>query len=388
MNAFADPDETLMTQTVQCAECGHKGHSLYTHINDAHGMTAEQYNAKHPGKPLLSAYAMKVQSGEISAAPAAARQLAPIDVSSMTAFGIGFGKAGDKDRPIRGYSNFTFDDGVPAIDPNYVFQKDATRDFLMVLAAGRQVYLSGPTGSGKTTLGEQFAARTGRPFYRQQFHREMEPVVVEGTWTVVEGGKFEYLYSGLALAMQQPSLICFDEYDSGNPATTAICNAILEGKPLVLPGKGGEKIYKHPDCLLMGTGNTNGMGDETGLYTSTTVQSFATMNRFDAFIPIDYLKAEDEVQLLTRLYGRSEKSPKGMPEQEIKDMVRIANMVREGFLGGMLSVVLSTRQLVSWGRWLSMTGDCSRSFNIAFANQLGKVDRGVVTNLYQKVYAR
>lgn len=386
MNAFAMAPEADITNMATCLECGHKGHSLYTHIQSVHGMTIEQYQAKHNGAPVLSGYGERIKNQDPKLRSMAPRPVSKTTVPSSATFGVMFGKNNDVDKPIPAYSGFDAEDRVPVADPNYLFQAGPTRDFILGALSGAHIYLSGPTGSGKTTLPEQFASRTGRPFYRQQFHKEMETIELLGSWTVVEGGHFEYLHSGLAQAIQKPSVVVFDEYDSGNSSVTAIANGLLDNKPLVLPGKGGEHIYKHPECIIVATGNTNGMGDETGLYSSTSVQSFATMNRFGMFIPINYMPAEDEINLLNRIYGSNASRPKGMPLREIQDMIKLANMIRDGFLGNELSAVLSTRQVINWGKWLSMTGDTTRSFNLAFANQLGNVDRQAVNLMFQKIY--
>lgn len=154
-----------------------------------------------------------------------------------------------------------------------------------------------------------------------------------------------------------------------------------------LRNKGGEKIWPHKDCLLSATGNTNGMGDDTGLYASTTVQSFATMNRFKMFVEINYMMfveinymaAEDEQKVLANVFPN-------LPGKIAEEMVKLANLVRDGFVGGNLTCVLSTRQLINWAEWVTMTGDVRRSFNLAFWNMLGETDRKVVDELYQRVW--
>ena len=201
-----------------------------------------------------------------------------------------------------------------------------------------------------------------------------------GTWTMGPQGMF-YLNSGLVDHLQLPSVIVLDEYDSGNPAVTAIMNAILEGKPLVLSNNGGKRIYRHPKCLIYATGNTNGMGDETGLYSSTTVQSFATMNRFRMFLEVDYLPAEQEIELLKRKFAHT-----NMPDKEIADIVKVTNLIRDSFKNGAINAVLSTRQVIHWTENLAMTGEPRRSFEYAFANILGGADRGVCMELFQRVF--
>jgi cobaltochelatase CobS len=376
----ASPEERAAT--IACAEpgCTFKQHSLISHLK-SHGLTVEEYQAKHPGAEVLSPLGKKVWNEHVSETTAKPSAGAPVQVDSMKTFGIGFGKTGKEAKMLKGYAGYTADDGVPKIDEHYAFQEAVTRDVIMGCMAGGRIYASGPTGSGKTTLFEQIAARLGKPFYRFQFHGEMEPTEMYGNWTVGANGEMIYLYSGLALAMRQPSIICLDEFDSGNPPVTAIANALLEGNPLILPNKGGEKIIPHPDAIFVATGNTNGMGDETGLYASTSAQSFATMNRFQMFVTIGYMPAKDEIDLVKRIYGA-----KGMPDVQIQDMVKVANLVRDGFVGNKITAVMSTRQLLTWAKWLGMTGDPARSFQLAFSNQLGAVDKAVVLELYQRVY--
>jgi cobaltochelatase CobS len=329
-----------------------------------------------------TAFSVPVVKAPGSPATAELPDIEIVSVESKEAFGIGFGKDGSKNKEIRAYKGFTRAHGVPDIDKYYVFQEEITRNMLMGMMAGGLIYMHGPTGSGKTTLPEQFAARTGRPYYRQQFHQEMEASELTGTWTVVEGGHMMFLYSGLAEALKLPSVIVFDEFDSGNPAVTAIAQALLEGKPLVIANKGGEHIDKHPDCMIVGTGNTNGMGDETGLYTSTTVQSFATMNRFQMHLPVDYMPAELEIGLLEKMFGET----KSLPTEIIKKMIKVANLIRDGFTTQKISGVMSTRQVVYWAKWLCMNGDVGRSFALSFANQLGAADRAVCDELFQRVF--
>lgn len=365
------------SQTVKCCVCGHEGHSLLAHIRDAHNMSEAEYISKFPGEKLLSPL------GELAYNQLATKRVGieVVERGSVELFGVGFQRSSGfkTSKPIKTFVGFTHDDGLPAVDPHYVFPAEISRDMLLGMAMGGRIYIKGPTGSGKTTWLEQYAARTGRPFCRIQFHGEMEPSELTGMWFVNEKGVMEYMYSGLVTALRQPSVIVFDEYDSGNPVVTAIANALLEGKPLVLSNKGGERIWANPDTLICATGNTNGMGDETGLYASTGVQSFATMNRFQMFIELGYMDAKDEAAVVSKHYP-------GLPADIVADMCRVANLVREGFVANTITCVLSTRQLLNWAKWVSLKGEIGDSLKLAFGNQLGEVDRKTVMDIAQRVF--
>lgn len=380
--AFPPPTAEEEAEKPKCVICGLTAHSLISHLQQAHAMTPKEYGEKHPGAQVLSPYAMRLMNAtRPGSAELAKKSVKKIDVQSEPAFGIKFGKPGkEASKALPGYEGFDTGDGVPTVDKHYHFDMEPTKDALMAIAADERCYAFGPTGSGKTTLFEQIAARLGRPFERIQFHREMEPVELTGTWTVNEHGAMEYMYSGLAKALQLPSIVCFDEYDSGNPVVTAIANALLENKPLVLSNYGGRKIFRHPDCRIVATGNTNGMGDDTGLYASVSVQSFATMNRFGMAIRLDYMPEENEKKILQSIWP-------SMPPGIVSDIVKAANMVRAGFKEGKLTCPLSTRQTIMWAKWLNMTGDAKRAFELAFVNQLGPMDEKPVREIFQRVFA-
>lgn len=384
--AVATPVASPASGPVKCMICGYESHALPAHLKDQHGLTPEQYQAQYPGAEVISEVGKMMMSQRLGltsptgvAAAPATLAYTKIGISSKDAFGIGFGKDGNTDKHIPGYSGFTAEHDVPAVDKNYVFQKEVTRDVLMGMMAGGKIYASGPTGSGKTTIFEQVAARLGRPFYRQQFHGEMEPAEILGTWIINDKGAFEYLYSGLAKAIQLPSIVCLDEFDSGSAPVTAIANALLEGKPLVLSFKGGEKIEQHPDCLIVATGNTNGLGDETGLYGSTSVQSFATMNRFKMFVTIDYPSESDEMKIIENLFPH-------IPEEIRKQVVKVVGQIRAAFKDGKISAPLSTRQVINWMSWTSMSGDAPRGFKLAFMNNLAAMDAQVVLEIFQRTF--
>jgi cobaltochelatase CobS len=367
-------DEQKNAPMVTCMVCGENHHLLHRHLRDIHGMSPADYSATFPGAPLASSL------GEILMRRSRPFVLPKkIDVDSISAFGIGIGV--NSDQPIKllgysGYENHPSGLPVPKVDPDYVFD-NSMRDLMMAIAAKAPVYILGPTGCGKTSLAEQYAARTGRPFACVSFNRGMEPADLIGSWMVDGNRRMIWSHSQFAIAIQHPSVVVFDEYDSGNPGVTAIANRILEGQPLVIP-QTGEHIYPHPELIFIGTGNTNGMGDETGLYASTTVQSFATMNRWAMTIKRDYMSKEIEKKVLMNHAA-------GMPEDTIDRLITYANKVREAFKAGSISAVLSTRQLLNIVTWLRMSRNVTRAHQLGFTNSLGDSDLAACEEIFQRI---
>ena len=87
---------------------------------------------------------------------------------------------------IEGYG----DDGHPRIpvQKDYVFRREPLRDVLAFLgdAQGDGLFVTGPTGSGKTSLILQVAARLNWPVHAVTCHGRMELTDLLGQFTVVQ----------------------------------------------------------------------------------------------------------------------------------------------------------------------------------------------------------
>ena len=79
-------------------------------------------------------------------------------------------------------------------------------------------------------------------------------------------GSMSYEYGPLALAMRYGGICLVNELDMASPEVAAGLHGILDGSPLCIPENGGELIIPHPMFRFVATANTNGAGDDTGLY--------------------------------------------------------------------------------------------------------------------------
>ncbi len=241
---------------------------------------------------------------------------------------------------------------IPPKEAEYVFRKDHLRDVLAFLSRPRTdgLFLTGPTGAGKTSLIRQVAARLNWPVQEVNCHGRMEFGDLLGHWTMVNG-TMEFLYGPLATAMREGHILVLNEIDFAEPQELAGLNTVLDGAPLVIPQKGGEVILPNAKFRLVATGNSRGQGDQTGLHSGVLQQNIAFMDRFRV-IEVGYMEAGEEEDLLARVAG-------AVTEDIRKMMVAVANEIRRLFLGdndnpGELSLTMSTRSLV---RWASLTLD-------------------------------
>ena len=100
---------------------------------------------------------------------------------------------------------------------------------------------------------------------------------------------------------------------------------------------------------FVATANTNGAGDDTGLYQGTQRQNLAWLDRF-TICEVGYPTADVEKSLLARRFP-------SLPEALCATMVEYANEIRKLFMGeastgnltNTIEVTFSTRSLLRWG---------------------------------------
>jgi cobaltochelatase CobS len=287
-----------------------------------------------------------------------------------------------------------------AVDPDYVFRSENLLPliFWFFFRPEDSLFLTGPTGSGKSSLVLQFLARLNIPRQRVVGHSRLEIPELTGKIGIQDGNTV-WQDGPLTIAMREGHVFVFDEIDLLDPAILAGLNGIAEGAPLVLPDNEGEVVYPHPDFKFVATGNTNGGGDESGLYQGTFQQNAAFGDRFQ-FHEVGYPDRGIEVKILEKI------SPK-MPEAFRKKFVDVANTFRKLFLGeddpsdshGMsaLEIPMSTRTLIRWVSCYDMYLRNSERNNMellietldfSFANRLSKESREAVHEYIQRVFEK
>jgi cobaltochelatase CobS len=171
---------------------------------------------------------------------------------------------------------------------------------LRKLAAGLNVMLVGPAGSGKTTLAEQVSEELKLNFDFIACSAGMSEGQLMGRLLPVEaGGAFAYVPSTFVNAYENGGVFLLDEFDSADGNTCVLLNAALAGcKMAVINRTEKPMAIKHKDFKLIAAANTFGLGPDR-MYVGRNQLDAATLNRFSCgVIECDYDR-ELEAEIVT-----------------------------------------------------------------------------------------
>ena len=234
----------------------------------------------------------------------------------------------------------------PKLDNEYILH-DACRDVIVwFLNDPEPLYVYGPLGSGKSSCIKQVAARLNYPVFEVTGHGRLEFADLVGHFTVQQGN-MTFEYGPLSLAMRYGGLLLLNEIDLTAPEVAAGLNSILDGSPLCIAENGGELITPSPRFRFVATANSNGAGDDTGLYQGVVRQNAAFLDRF-TLCEMGYPDAAVEQKLLKHRFST-------LPSDLCDKMVEYANEIRKLFMGeatdtvaNTIEVTFSTRSLLRW----------------------------------------
>src|SRR5687768_12963147 len=319
-----------------------------------------------------------MRSPSPTGAPATVPGLPDMKVSVRQVFGI------DSDLEVPAYAEA--DEHVPDLDPDYLFNREVTLAILAGFKHNRRVMIQGYHGTGKSTHIEQVAARLNWPCMRINLDSHVSRIDLVGKDAIVirDGMQVTEFREGiLPYALQSNTALVFDEYDAGRPDVMFVIQRVLEvsGKLTLLDQS--KVIRPHPAFRLFATTNTIGLGDTSGLYHGTQQINQGQMDRWSIVATLNYLPHDDEVNIVL---AKAKRWNNEAGRKIVGNMVRVAELTRNGFMNGDLSTVMSPRTVITWAENAEIFGDIGFAFRLTFVNKCDELERPLVAEFYQRCF--
>ena len=274
------------------------------------------------------------------------------------------------------------DERVPDFDASYVFDPDTTLAILAGFAFNRRVMVQGYHGTGKSTHIEQVAARLNWPCIRINLDAHISRIDLIGRDAIVlrDGLQVTEFREGLLpWALQTPTALVFDEYDAGRPDVMFVIQRVLEAEGKLTLLDQNRVIRPNKWFRLFSTANTVGLGDTSGLYHGTQAINQGQMDRWNIVVGLNYLAAAVECQIVL---SKSE----GISDKMVADMVKVADLTRQGFINGDISTVMSPRTVITWAQNTAIFKNVGFAFRLSFLNKCDETERMLVAEYYQRVF--
>jgi cobaltochelatase CobS len=196
---------------------------------------------------------------------------------------------------------------------------------------------------------------------------------------VLQDGKqvTEFREGLLPWALQRACALVFDEYDAGRPDVMFVIQRVLEveGKLTLLDQS--TVISPHASFRLFSTTNTIGLGDPSGLYHGTQQINQGQMDRWNIVTILNYLPHEQEVDIVGAKISE-------LDRKQMSHMVSVAELTRQGFMNGDISIVMSPRTVIMWAENARIFEDFGFAFRLTFLNKCDETERPIVAEYYQR----
>ena len=302
-----------------------------------------------------------------------------IKVSIKQTFGI------ESDMEVSAFSKQN--EYVPEIDKNYKFDRDTTLAIISGFAYNKRVLVQGLHGTGKSSHIEQIAARLNWPCLRINLDGHISRFDLLGKDAIIlkEEKQITTFKQGLLpWSIENPVALVFDEYDAGRPDVMFVIQRLLESDGKLTLLDQNSVLKPNENFRIFGTCNTLGSGDESGLYYGTQNLNQGQLDRWNIFTTLNFLKPEVEEEIIKKKIKKISKKKK----EQIKLIVKLANLIRDAFRSSDISIIMSPRTSIIWAQNIEIFDDVDTAFKLTFFNRCDESDKKVIGEFYQRCFGR
>jgi cobaltochelatase CobS len=370
-------------EKVQCKICGCFYHRLEVHLKKRHKKTLAEYESEFPGEPTMSKTAKR------NASKSAKNRKTNEQSSVPSPDGSSIEK---KDVVVIGRVSIpiTKDEELNEFDRSYIPKNDelwmpGTKEYKSMeeIAVGIEdrdnIFIYGPHGSGKTTLIKQLGALTNTPVFIFNIIEGVTPDDFIGSMNLSansDGNVITEWKDGMFTRLWERGFyIVFDEITASPANLLMRLHSVLDGGDLCIFEDNGRIVKKHPRTRFFATDNTNGRGDDTGMYVGTNLLNEATLDRFGTVVEYTYTEPDNEKEIIT--------NKGGVTKNFASKMVAVANKIREAYDKEECYCTISTRRLIDWAKKTKRFGDVRRASEVTILNKLNRGDKKFVNDIIQ-----
>ncbi len=268
---------------------------------------------------------------------------------------------------------------IPKKDSNFVpFGNYSDIENIIKSKIFYPVYISGPTGNGKSTMVEQICAKHKRPLIRVNLNMMTDEEQLIGSKTL-EDGNVEIIEGPVLIAMRTGTTLLLDEIDAGAANTLLCLQPILEGKPYYFKLK-NEMIIPAEGFNILATANTKGKGSDDGRYIGTNILNEAFLERFAVTFNQEYPNAKIEGKIVTNLMNHYD----CLDETFAENLVKWADAIRKTFDDGGVDETITTRRMTHIVRAFAIFKNQSKAIELC-CNRFDTATKTAFIDLFDKV---
>jgi len=268
---------------------------------------------------------------------------------------------------------------IPSKDDNYI-PFGSHRDLTTVIKSNQfyPVYISGPSGVGKSCMVEQVCSAAKRPLIRVNINMMSDEDQLIGSKTL-KNGDIEVVYGPVLIAMKLGAVLLLDECDAGAPNTLLCLQPILEGKPYYFK-LNNEVITPAPGFTIIATANTKGKGNDDGKYVGTNVLNEAFLERFAITMEQTYPNINTESRIIKILMEAN-----GCWDEKFHaDLVKWVDAIRKTYDDGGVDDNISTRRIAHMVRAFSIFKDPIKAVSLC-CNRFDELTKAAFIDLFTKI---
>lgn len=241
------------------------------------------------------------------------------------------------------------------------------------------MFITGPTGNGKSTMVEQACARNKREFIRLQIGPHTDEDQLIGSKTLVDGN-IEIVEGPVLIAMRTGAVLLLDEIDLGETSNImGAMQSITEGKPYYFKLK-NEIITPAPGFTIVATANTKGRGSESGRYIGTKMLNEAFLERFDVCFEQEYPSQSVELKIIQGAMRQFNCTD----DEFAATLAKWSDALRRAYDDGALDDLITTRRLIQIVKTFSVFKNKSRAVALC-CGRFDSITKATFIEVFEKI---